>query len=228
MFMEKKKNARIEVDENTQFAVLGVGKFARSLVKTLYNNGFNVLCCDLDEHVLQEIAPYAAHVYQADVSDKATLKKIGINDFDVVIIAFTNDFEAEAVTAIILKEMGARYIVAKASGERQKQIFEAIGVDRVVLPEEEMGERVAYSFITNDLLANIHRSGKYAIIEMKPQPEWVGKDLQSLKLRQTEGFNIIAIIREGEVMAMLDGETVLLAEDSLITLKPRSDRLETK
>ena len=145
-----------------------------------------------------------------------------------MIIAFTNDFEAEAVTAIILKEMGVRHIVAKASGERQKQIFEAIGVDRVVLPEEEMGERVAYSFITNDLLANIHRSGKYNIIEMKPQPEWVGKDLQSLKLRQTEGFNIIAIIREGEVMAMLDGETVLLAEDSLITLKPRSDRLETK
>ena len=146
----------------------------------------------------------------------------------MVVIAFTEDFEAGVVTAIILKEMGVRYILAKASGLRQKQIFESIGVNRVIVPEEEMGERVAYSFITNNLLENIHRSGKYNIMQMKPQPQWVGKNLQTLSLRQTEGFNIIAIIRDGEIMAMLDGETTLLSEDSLIILKPRNDDLETK
>ena len=220
--MEKKKPSRINVNENTQFAVLGLGKFGRSVVKTLYNNGFSVLCCDIDEHVVQEIAPFATHVYQADVSEKATLEKLGIDNFDVVIIAFTNDFEAEAVTAITLKELGVHYILAKASGLRQKQIFEAIGVDRVILPEEEMGERIAYSFITNNFLEDIHRSGKYNIIEMKPHPQWVGKNLQSLKLRQAEGFNIIAIIRKEEVMAILDGKTELLAEDTLIILKPKT------
>lgn len=219
--MENKKYFRINVNENTQFAVLGLGKFGRSIVKTLYNNGFNVLCCDIDEHAVQEIAPFATHVYQADVSEIATLEKIGISNFDVVIIAFTNSFEAVAVTAIILKEMGVRYILAKASGAHQKQILESIGVDRVILPEEEMGERIAYSFITNDLLEDIHRSGKYNIIEMKPRSQWIGENLQNLRLRQTEGFNIITIIRDGEVMAMLDGKTELMAEDSLIILKPR-------
>jgi trk system potassium uptake protein TrkA len=121
-----------------------------------------------------------------------------------------------------LKEMGVRYILAKAGGSRQKQILESIGVDRVVLPEEEMGERVAYSFITNDLMEYIHRSGKYDVIEMKPQPQWIGKSLQNLRLRQTEGINIIAIIREKEVMAILDGETTLSAEDDLILLKSRT------
>lgn len=219
--MEKKKIIRINVNENTQFAVLGLGKFGRSVVKTLYNNGFTVLCCDIDEHTVHEIAPFATHVYQADVSDKATLEKIGISNFDVVIIAFTNSFEAVAVTAIILKEMGVRYILAKASGAHQKQILESIGVDRVILPEEEMGERIAYSFITNNLLEDIHRSGKYNIIEMKPRSQWIGKNLQSLRLRQTEGFNIITIIRDGEVMAMLDGKTEIMAEDSLVILKLR-------
>ncbi len=220
--MKEKRNTKIYVDKDTQFAVLGLGKFGRSVAKTLYDNDLNVLCCDIDEHIVQEVAPFATYTYQADVSEKSALEKLGINNFDVVIIAFGADFEAGAITATILKEMGVRYILAKANGPRQKQILESIGVDRVVLPEEEMGERIAYSFITNDLIEHIHRSGKYNIIEMEPYPQWIGRSLQRLRLRQTEGINIIAIIREEEIMAMLDGETELLAGDRLIVLKPRT------
>lgn len=220
--MKKVMTTKIHVDKNTQFAVLGLGKFGCSVVKTLYDNGLNVLCCDIDGHIVQEMAPFATHAYQADVSEKATLEKLGISNFDVVIIAFSTDFEAEAITATILKEMGVRYILAKTSGFRQKQILESIGVDRVILPEVEMGERIAYSFITNDLMEHIHRSGKYNILEMKPYPEWIGKKLQNLRLRQTEGINIITIIRNEEVMAMLDGETELLEDDNLVVLKHRT------
>lgn len=197
--MKKRKTIKVRVDKNTQFAVLGLGKFGRSIAKTLYDNGLNVLCCDINEHTVQEVSSYTTHAYLADVSEKTALEKIGIGNFDVVIIAFSADFEAAAITATIVKEMGVRYILAKANGPRQKQILESIGVDRVVLPEKEMGERIAYGFITNDLMEYIHRSDKYDIIEMKPDPQWIGKSLQKLRLRQTEGINIIAIIRDDEV-----------------------------
>jgi trk system potassium uptake protein TrkA len=219
--MKKRKTIKVRVDKNTQFAVLGLGKFGRSIAKTLYDNGLNVLCCDINEHTVQEVSSYTTHAYLADVSEKTALEKIGIGNFDVVIIAFSADFEAAAITATIVKEMGVRYILAKANGPRQKQILESIGVDRVVLPEKEMGERIAYGFITNDLMEYIHRSDKYDIIEMKPHPQWIGKSLQKLRLRQTEGINIIAIIRDDEVMAVLDAQTELLAEDNLIVLKSR-------
>lgn len=217
----KRKFVKINVNKSTQFAVLGLGKFGRSVAKTLYDNGLNVLCCDMDERVVQEASSYTTHAYLADVSEKTTLEKIGISNFDVVIIAFSTDFEAAAITASIAKEMGVRYILAKANGLRQKQILESIGVDRVILPEKEIGERIAYGFITNDLMEYIHRSDKYDIIEMKPDPRWVGKSLQKLRLRQTEGINIIAIIRDEEVMAVLDAQTELLTEDNLIVLKSR-------
>ncbi|WRS26207.1 TrkA family potassium uptake protein [Oscillospiraceae bacterium MB08-C2-2] len=211
----------IQVSPHTQFAVLGLGKFGRSITKTLYENGLNVLCCDLDEHKVQDAAGYSTHAFQADVSEKAALEKIGIGNFDVVIIAFSSDFEAAAITATIVKEMGVGFILAKANGLRQKQILESIGVDRVVLPEKEMGERIAYGFITNDLLDYIHRSDKYDIIEMKPLPKWIGISLQKLRLRQTEGINIIAIIRDNDVMAVLDAQTELFTTDNLIVLKSR-------
>ncbi len=213
--------SRIKVDQNTQFAVLGLGKFGRSMAYMLAENGHNVLCCDMDAHVVQEAAQFCTHAVQADASDKAVLEKLGIGNFDVVVIAFSADFEAAAVTATILKEMRVPHIMAKANGARQKLILESIGVDRVILPEKEMGERVAYGLITNGLMESIHSSDQYDIIEMKPLPHWVGKSLSKLRLRQTEGINIIAIIRNMEVIAVLDAKTELQAEDDLILLKSR-------
>lgn len=212
---------KITVDENTQFAILGLGKFGRGMAGTLFENGHHVLCCDVDEHVVHEAASFATHVVQADASDKAVLEKLGIGNFDVVVIAFSADFESAAVTATILKELKVPCVIAKANGSRQKLILESIGVDRVILPEKEMGERVAYNLITNGLMESIHRSDKYDIIEMKPLPNWVGKSLERLRLRQTEGINIIAIIRDSEVIAVLDAKTELYADDDLILLKSR-------
>jgi trk system potassium uptake protein TrkA len=212
----------IIIRQDTQFAVLGLGKFGKSLAAVLFENGYNVLCCDVNQTIVQEATDYATHIVQADVADKAVLEKLGIGNFDVVIIAFSSDFEAAAVTATILKELGVRYVIAKANGLRQKQIFESIGVDRIVLPEKEMGERVAYNLITNNLMDALHRSDKYDIIEMRPQPDWVGKNLESLRLRQKESINILAIIRNGEVMAVFDGKTQLEADDNLIVLKSRA------
>lgn len=212
---------QITVSRDTQFAILGLGKFGRSMAATLYENGFSVLCCDIRENTVHDAADFATHIVQADASDKAVLEKLGISNFDVVVIAFSADFEAAAVTATILKEMGVPFIVAKANGIRQKQIFESIGVDRVVLPEREMGERIAYGLITNDLMESIHHSDRYDIIEMKPLPEWTGKSLAKLRLRQTELMNVLMIIRNGEVLAVLDAQTVLQKDDDLIVLKSR-------
>ncbi len=210
--------SRITVDKDTQFAVLGLGKFGLGIASSLYDNGYTVLGCDLKESVVQAASECTTHTLQADAADKATLERIGIRNFDVVIIAFSFDFEAAAVTATILKELQIPYILAKANGARQKQILESIGVDRVILPEKEMGEWVAYNLITNDIQELIYRSEKYDIVEMKPRGAWVGKTLSRLRLRQTESLNIIAIVRSNELVAMLDGNTELREDDLLIAL----------
>lgn len=215
------KMKKFRISHNTQFAVLGLSKFGLGLAQALYDNGYHVLCCDMDEQVVQDNVHNVTHIIQADASDKAVLEKIGIGNFDVVIIAFSEDFEGAAVTATILKELNVNYIIVKANGIRQKHIFESIGVDRVILPEKEMGERLAYSLMTNDLMDSLHRSDKYDIIEMKPLPEWVGKSLEKLRLRQTESINIIAIIRDNELMPVMDAKTVLQPKDNLIVLKSR-------
>lgn len=212
---------KFKVDKHTQFAILGLGKFGRSMAETLSDNGYDVFCCDINETVVNEVSEYATHVVQADATDKSVLERISLSNFDVVIIAFSDDFEASVITAMIVKEMKVPYVIAKANGLRQKQILETIGVNRIILPEKEMGEKVAYELLTNDLLGYIHRSEMFDIIEMKPQPDWVGKSISKLRLRQTESINIIAIIRGTEVIAAIDPQLELEESDSLIVVKVR-------
>ncbi|HHX72440.1 MAG TPA: TrkA family potassium uptake protein [Clostridiales bacterium] len=212
----------LNISKRTQFAVLGLGKFGSSVASTLFSNGYDVMCCDLSEAQVHEAASFCTHAVQADVTDKAAMENIGLGNFDVVIVALSEDFENALIAVMIAKELGVPFIVAKANGPRQKVILESIGVDRVILPEVEMGERVALSLISNNLMEYIHLSDEYDILEMRPKPEWVGKSLQKLRLRQTESLNIIAIIRNNKVMAVLDPSTELMEQDLLIVLKQRT------
>jgi trk system potassium uptake protein TrkA len=211
--------SKMKFDKNAQIAVLGLGKFGRSIAATLHENGMQVLCCDINPALVQEATEYCTHAIEADVTEPSALSRIGLGNFDAVVIAFSSDFEAAVITCMIAKEMNIPFVMAKANGVRQKKIMENIGVDRVVLPEMEMGERIAYQFITNDPMEYIHRSDEYEIIEMHPKSNWTGKTLQKLALRQTEGINILAIIRDGKVMAVLGPQTEIREEDNLIVLK---------
>lgn len=210
---------KMKFDKNAQIAVLGLGKFGRSIAATLHENGLQVLCCDINPALVQEAAEYCTYAVEADVTDPSSLSKMGLGNFDTVVVAFSSDFEAAIITCMIAKEMKIPFVLAKANGIRQKKIMENIGVDRVVLPEMEMGERIAYQFITNDPMEYIHRSEEYEIIEMHPKHNWIGKTLQKLALRQTEGINILAIIRDSKVMAVLGPQTEIKETDNLIVLK---------
>ncbi len=210
---------KLKFDKNAQIAVLGLGKFGRSIAATLHENGIQVLCCDINPALVQEATEYCTFAIEADVTDPSALSKLGLGNFDAVVVAFSSDFEAAIITCMIAKEMNIPFVLAKANGVRQKKIMENIGVDRVVLPEMEMGERIAYQIITNDPMEYIHRSEEYEIIEMHPKQSWTGKTLQKLALRQSEGINILAIIRDSKVMAVLGPHTEIMEDDNLIVLK---------
>lgn len=219
MFTVKK----FRVTKETQFAVLGLGKFGRSIAHVLSENNFNVLCCDKDPQAIHEVAQYATHVIEVDLTDESALEALGLGNFDVVIVAFSEDFEAAVIATMIAKEKNVPFVLVKANGLRQKKILENAGADRVVLPERDFGERIAYHLITNDPMEYIHRSDTFDIIEMRPKPQWVGKSLSKLNLRKNEGVNVLAIIRGERAIAVLDPQMEIGDDDSLIVLKLSTD-----
>jgi len=97
-----------------QFAVIGLGRFGESLIKELRRNGYEVLAIDNDENKVNDIVHIATHVIQADSTDERVLEKIGIAEFDAVVVAIGQDMQVNILTALILKELGVKRIIAKA------------------------------------------------------------------------------------------------------------------
>jgi len=126
-----------------QFIVIGLGSFGISLAKTLYEMGNDVLVIDENEELVQSMTGLVTHAVQANATDENVLKSLGVKNFDVAIVAIGSNMESSIMVTMLVKEMGVKYVVAKAHNELHARVLYKVGADRVVMPEKDMGIRVA-------------------------------------------------------------------------------------
>ncbi|MDO4753932.1 MAG: TrkA family potassium uptake protein [Bacillota bacterium] len=200
----------------TQFAVLGLGRFGMSIVQTLSEYDVNVLACDRDDVKLQHAMEYATHVVKADVFDEMALERLGLGSFDVVIMAMGEDFEASQIATMIAKEKGVRRVIVKARNQRQKKILKSIGADEVILPEYEMGKKLARRLVSSDILDILEESDLYTVAEMEPRREWWGKTLRETDIRKKYGITVLATRRGERLTIPVSPDQVIEQDDVLI------------
>ncbi|MEL5900799.1 TrkA family potassium uptake protein, partial [Clostridium sporogenes] len=135
-----------------QFVVIGLGRFGTSVAKTLYTLGNDVLAIDSSEDIVQSIADSVTHSVQIDATDENSLRSLGIRNFDVAVITIGSDIQASTMATLLVKEMGVKYIIAKANTEIHAKVLYKIGADRVVFPERDMGVRVAHNLVSTNIL----------------------------------------------------------------------------
>lgn len=206
----------------SQFAVLGLGRFGQSIVQALSEFDVNILACDKDPNKLNEVKDYATHLIQADISDENAVKKLGLGNFEVVILATGADFESAQIASMIAKEQGAKYVMVKARNFRQKKILEKIGVDKVVLPEHEMGMRIAKSLMGTNILEVLDDCEHYTIAEMTPLDEWIGKSIKEADVRRKHNITVLAVIHDGDITIPVCPERILGEKDVLVTISKKS------
>lgn len=202
--------------QKKQYAVLGLGRFGMSIVRTLADYDVTVLACDRDEEQLNEAAEYTSHLVQADVADEETLEGLAIGDFDVVVLAMGENFEAAIMATLSAKELGAKKVVVKSLSQRQKRILERVGADRVVLPEIEMGEKVAQSLIDPAMIDVLERAGRQAITKIHPHDDWLEHSVAELDIRQNYDISIMAVIRRSKIIIPVPADLIFRKDDILI------------
>lgn len=203
---------------NRQFAVLGLGRFGQSLVKTLTENDCDVLCCDKNIEIVNEMSKYGCHAIQADVTDAHVLDQFGINNFDVVVVAIGENMEGSILATMLAKDMGAKLVIAKAKNDMQRSILKKVGADRVVLPERDMGARIANTLITTNVIDYINLSDKFAIAEIEPHSKWTDKTLAESNARAKYGINIVAIKRRDKIIVSPSPNEIIDKEDILVVV----------
>ncbi len=206
-----------------QFAVIGLGRFGESVVNVLVENGFDVLAVDKNKDVVQKVSKIATHVIEADIREQEVLDKLGFNNFDVAVICIGNDMEASIMAIMKAKEQGVKSVVAKAQTQIQKNILEKIGADRVVLPEKEMGIKVATNLITTSVIDFITLSEKFAIAEVDPLIRWRGLSLIDSDIRAEAKLNVVAIKRMKNIIVSPSPHEIVKDGDILVVVGENKD-----
>lgn len=201
-----------------QFIVFGIGRFGSALSRTLCEMGHEVLAVDSDEQRVSAIAPYVTNAVQVSSSDEEAMRSLGIRNFDAAIVAIGDDLHHSILISIMCKEMGAKYIVGKASDAMHAKVLLKLGVDRVVFPERDMGVRIAHSLINPHILDLINLHGDYLIADLKCPESWIGHSLKELDVRKIFKISVLALYRGDEMLMDITADTRLEPNDKLLVL----------
>jgi len=213
---------------NKQFVIIGLGRFGSSIAKTLYSLGNDVLAIDKDEDIVQEIADSVTHAVQLDATDENALRSLGIRNFDVAVVTIGENIQSSIMATLLVKELGVKYIIAKGHNDLHAKVLKKIGADRVVLPEKDMGIRVAHNLVSANILDYIELSDEYSVMEIQVLDDWTGKTLDALKLRRKYGINVMAIKKGDEVNLSPSADDVIEENDIIVAIGSANDlsRLE--
>jgi len=206
-----------------QFLIIGLGRFGSSIAKTIYELGHDVLAIDKDEEKVQEISDYVTHAVQMDSTDESILKTLGVTNFDVAVVTIGSNLQDSVMATLILKELGVKYIIAKANNELHAKVLTKIGADKVVLPERDMGTRVAHNLVSSNILDYIELSEEYSILEIEAIKEWFNKSLKEIEIRKKHGINVVAIKRGEKVNISPSAEDIIKENDVLVALGSAKD-----
>ena len=212
------------------YIVIGLGRFGSALARQLCALGAEVLAIDVRSDLVQQVANDVTHAVVGDAQDMEVLRALGARDFDCGIIAIGDDLAASVLTTMNLKELGIPYIICKAHDKTHRRVLEKLGVDRVIIPEQEHAERLARSLNSHNVLDYIELSEDYGILEVPAPKGWISKSLKELNIRAKLGVNIIAVhsgektkispaadyrINDGDIMVVLGDNLALEAVQKL-------------
>lgn len=198
-----------------EYLIIGLGRFGGSLARTLYGLGHNVLGVDADKHRVDELVEHITHAVEADATDEAVLKSLGVGNFDTVIVSIGGNLEASILITLLVKELGARKVVAKAASDAHGKVLSRVGADRVIFPEKDMGVRVARSLVTENVVDVIELARDVSIIEMEAGSKFGGKSLKELDLRAKFGVTVLAI-RSGESIRVPPSPNDVIQRGSIV------------
>ncbi|RMH69984.1 MAG: TrkA family potassium uptake protein [Gemmatimonadetes bacterium] len=179
-----------------RFAVIGLGLFGWRVAESLSQMGAEVIAVDKNFELIERIKDQVMVAVQLDATNPKALLAQDIATVDAAVVGIGKEFEECLLTVVQLKQLGVRKVVSRAATHLQKDILEQVGCDQVILPEEEVGYRVANHLISGIIQEQMELGDQHSIVQLVTPPDFVGKSIVELQLRERYQINIITIKRQ--------------------------------
>ncbi|MTI62219.1 MAG: TrkA family potassium uptake protein [Firmicutes bacterium] len=206
-----------------QYIVIGLGNFGTSVALTLNKNGYNVLAIDKDNEKVHTIAGNVTQAIEADATDQMALQTLGVGNFDIAVVSIGDNTHANALTTVILKELGVPYVIVKAQDSLHGHLLIKLGADKIVYPERDMGVKIAHNLISQNILDFLELSPDYGIIELPVPDRMIGKNLRELEIRSKYNVNVIAVKRGEDIKISMLTELSIESGDIIVVFGSNND-----
>ena len=204
-------------DKMTKFAVIGMGRFGSALaVELSATPGCEVLAIDEDEGRINAVKSHVTYSATMDATDETAMKAIGIGNYDAALICVGGEMEASILISLICKEAGVKYIASKAKNAKHKAVLEKLGLSLVIIPEYEMGRKLAATLANPSVNDVVSLGHDYSLMEIETPHEWAGKTLMELNLRREFNVNLLVIKRHDGMVFYMTGDTMLNMGDVMV------------
>lgn len=198
--------------------LIGLGRFGRSLAEKLNEMHHQVMAVDRDETRVNDILPLVTNAQIGDSTNEAFLRSLGVDNYDVCFVAIGEDFQSSLETTSLLRDLGARKIVSRASREVHRKFLLRNGADDVVYPEKQLASWAAVRHTTDLILDYIALDEQYAIYDLAVPADWNGRTVGGLDIRKKYNLNLLAVRKNGHPSMVVNSETVLEENQTILVL----------
>ena len=197
--------------------LVGLGRFGRHIAIKLHELHHQVMAIDQKEERVEAVLPYVTNAQIGDSKNHSFMASLGVRNFDVCIVAIGDDFQSSLETTALLKELGAKQVVARAARDVHAKFLLRNGADEVVYPEKQMAKWTAIRYSADHILDYIELDEDHAMFEIPVPQNWAGRSIGQIDIRKKYSINIIGVKTDGKLelslspdMVLPDGATMLV------------------
>ena len=198
--------------------LIGLGRFGKHVAIKLNKLGHQVMAVDSSEERVSDVLPFVTNAIIGDSTNEAFLSSLGVGNFDVCIVTIGSDFQSSLETTSLLKELGAKMVVSRASRDVHEKFLLRTGADEVVYPEKQLASWTAIRFSSDHILDYIELDGDHAVYEVMVPSSWQGKTVGELDIRRKYNINILGTRHNDKLDLSVTPNTMFTSEHTLMVL----------
>lgn len=203
--------------------IVGMGRFGRHAAQQMRDLHHEVLAIDHSEQRINDVLSYVTNAQIGDSTNEAFIASLGVRNFDLCMVAIGDDFQSSLETTALLKEHGARFVLARATRDVHAKFLLRNGADEIIYPEKQMARWASVRYTSDNIFDYVQLTKDYSIYETAVPASWVGKSIAQMEIRQRYHINILATKRSGELDPLPGPNHCFSSDETLLILGYNKD-----
>lgn len=212
-------------ERHQSFAILGIGKFGMALTEELVKANQDVLVVDSNEEKINEAAHMVTRAVIADATDQHDLEQLRIDSFDHVYVTLGKNVAGSIMATMLVKQLGATHVVARANNHNHAIVLQKIGADKVVQPEPDLARELVFRQLHPNVVNYVKIADGITLAELSVNNEaYYHRTIADISFRNRYQVNVIAIVgADGKLNQVPQADDVINPHDQITVIGASDD-----